>query len=269
MQKFLLYSSALVLLSGGEANAACIQTPSCSSLGYDSSTACDGGIKCPFGNAWNCTGPNNTTEINSIKTQINSINTSITNILNRITKLENNSGSGSGSGADSGSGSGSSTGTGGYSSACSNCSIGQLYYSGYCVDISNISGGATAGYYYVYAKEGGKCKAFSLYENVLTTIGNMTQEEKELSQKVRTECTSNSSLKNNFKWLHLTIYAGYATIASFGDGDSGSYDHYLQYAGCSSKGSALNISGSSYGTKAQFERDYNNVPAYLPKEISF
>ena len=260
MQKFLLYSSALVLLSGGEANAACIQTPTCSSLGYDSSTACDGGIKCPFGNAWNCTGPNNTTEINSIKTQINSINTSITNILNRITKLENNSGSGSGSG--------SSTGTGGYSSACSNCSIGQVYNSGYCVDISNISNGSS-GYYYVYAKEGGKCKAFSLYENVLTTIGNMPQEKIELSQKVGTACKSNSSLRNNFRGLPLTIYEGYAVTTSFGDGDRGTYNYYMRYTGCYSNGPVFTINGSHYGTKAQFERDYNNVPAYLPKEISF
>ena len=95
MKQYLFLTSALVvsgLLSGGAANAACIQTPSCSSLGYTSSQSCNGGVKCPFGNAWNCTGPNNTTKINSI-------NTSITNILNRITKLENNSGSGSGSGA--------------------------------------------------------------------------------------------------------------------------------------------------------------------------
>ena len=57
MRKFLLYSSALVAggLLNGLAEAACIQTPTCSSLGYTSSSSCDGGIKCPFGNAWNCT----------------------------------------------------------------------------------------------------------------------------------------------------------------------------------------------------------------------
>ena len=53
MRKILLYSSAWALLSG-TANAACIQTPSCSSLGYSSTTACEGGLKCPWGNAWFC-----------------------------------------------------------------------------------------------------------------------------------------------------------------------------------------------------------------------
>ena len=79
MKQYLLLTSALVVsgLLSGVAEAACIQTPTCSSLGYTSSSACTGGVKCPFGNAWNCTGPNNTTKINSI-------NTSITNILNRL-----------------------------------------------------------------------------------------------------------------------------------------------------------------------------------------
>ena len=53
MRKFLLYSSALALLSG-TAEAGCIQTPSCSSLGYSSTIACEGGLKCPWGNAWFC-----------------------------------------------------------------------------------------------------------------------------------------------------------------------------------------------------------------------
>ena len=56
MRKFLLYSSALVAFTmSGVAEAACIQTPNCTTLGYTSTTACEGGIKCPFGNAWNCT----------------------------------------------------------------------------------------------------------------------------------------------------------------------------------------------------------------------
>ena len=55
MRKFLLYSSALVVLGlSSVAEAACIQTPSCSSLGYSSTTACEGGLKCPWGNAWFC-----------------------------------------------------------------------------------------------------------------------------------------------------------------------------------------------------------------------
>ena len=56
MRKFLLYSSALAVLGlSGVAEAACIQTPTCSSLGYTSTSSCTGGTKCPFGNYWNCT----------------------------------------------------------------------------------------------------------------------------------------------------------------------------------------------------------------------
>ena len=54
MKQYLLLTSALVL-SSGVAEAACIQTPTCGAMGYDSTVACEGGIKCPFGNAWNCT----------------------------------------------------------------------------------------------------------------------------------------------------------------------------------------------------------------------
>ena len=106
MRKFLLMSSVLVaggLLSGGAAEAACIQTPTCSSLGYTSTSSCTGGVKCPFGNAWNCTGPNNTTEINNLKTEI-------TNIKKKITELEE--GCCSGLGSDSG-----------------KCQIGSIFYS--------------------------------------------------------------------------------------------------------------------------------------------
>ena len=54
MKQYLLLTSALVVISG-VAEAACIQTPTCGAMGYDSTIACEGGIKCPFGNAWNCT----------------------------------------------------------------------------------------------------------------------------------------------------------------------------------------------------------------------
>ena len=70
MRKFLLYSSALVLGLSGAAEAACIQTPTCSSLGYTSSSACDGGIKCPFGNAWNCTAIDKITELETQITEL-------------------------------------------------------------------------------------------------------------------------------------------------------------------------------------------------------
>ena len=94
MRKFLLYSSVLVAggLLSGVAEAACIQTPTCSSLGYTSSSSCTGGIKCPFGNAWNCTASENKTELTNkitelekqlteIKRHINSSSCQVGNIL--------------------------------------------------------------------------------------------------------------------------------------------------------------------------------------------
>ena len=78
MRKFLLYSSALVLGLSGAAQSACIQTPTCSSLGYTSSSSCTGGVKCPFGNAWNCT-------VNEIKTELTN---KITELETQITELK-------------------------------------------------------------------------------------------------------------------------------------------------------------------------------------
>ena len=66
MKKILLASAGVMVMSAGVAYAACIPTPSCSSLGYESSSSCEGGIKCPFGNAWNCTLVNKITEIEKI-----------------------------------------------------------------------------------------------------------------------------------------------------------------------------------------------------------
>ena len=56
MKQYLFLTSALVVsgLLSSTAEAGCIQTPSCSSLGYTSTTACEGGLKCPWGNAWFC-----------------------------------------------------------------------------------------------------------------------------------------------------------------------------------------------------------------------
>ena len=84
MRKILLMSSALVLLSG-TAEAACIQTPSCSSLGYSSSSSCSGGTKCPFGDYWNCDAIN---KINSLNSQITNLTNKITEQTNTITNLE-------------------------------------------------------------------------------------------------------------------------------------------------------------------------------------
>ena len=66
MKKILLVSAGVMVMSAGTGYAACIPTPSCSSLGYESSSSCEGGLKCPFGNAWNCTLVNKITEIEKI-----------------------------------------------------------------------------------------------------------------------------------------------------------------------------------------------------------
>ena len=70
MKKILLASAGVMAVSAGTVYAACIPTPSCSSLGYESSSSCEGGIKCPFGNAWNCTLAD---KINEITTEITEI----------------------------------------------------------------------------------------------------------------------------------------------------------------------------------------------------
>ena len=54
--KKILYTTTAFVLCGGivQADAACIATPSCTAMGYTSSSSCTNGIKCPFGNYWNC-----------------------------------------------------------------------------------------------------------------------------------------------------------------------------------------------------------------------
>ena len=115
MRKILLMSSALVVsgLLSGAAEAACIQTPTCSSLGYTSSSSCTGGTKCPFGNAWNCTVVDLTNKITEITNKITTIEEKITvieTIEEKITVIEENGGSSS---------------TPDYS----NCKIGSILYS--------------------------------------------------------------------------------------------------------------------------------------------
>ena len=89
MKKILLASAGVMVMSAGTVYAACIPTPSCASLGYESSSSCEGGIKCPFGNAWNCT---------------------LTDIKNKVTEIEKIIQEG---------------GVGGNK----NCQIGNIYYS--------------------------------------------------------------------------------------------------------------------------------------------
>ena len=73
MKKILLASAGVMVMSAGVGYAACIPTPSCSSLGYESSSSCEGGIKCPFGNAWNCTVINKVNEITNKVTELEKV----------------------------------------------------------------------------------------------------------------------------------------------------------------------------------------------------
>ena len=73
MKKILLASVGVMVISVGTGYASCIPTPSCSSLGYESSSSCEGGIKCPFGNAWNCTLADKITEIITEITEIKKV----------------------------------------------------------------------------------------------------------------------------------------------------------------------------------------------------
>ena len=90
MKQYLFLTSALVVsgLLSGAAEAACIQTPSCSSLGYTSSQSCNGGVKCPFGNAWNCTASDLSTQITELTNKITEQTNKITEITNKITTIE-------------------------------------------------------------------------------------------------------------------------------------------------------------------------------------
>ena len=54
MKKILYTTTAFILCGIAQSQAACISTPSCTSLGYGSGSSCEGGLKCPFGNYWYC-----------------------------------------------------------------------------------------------------------------------------------------------------------------------------------------------------------------------
>ena len=68
MKRIFYYTTTALVLSCGITQAqTCVPTPTCSSLGYTSSTACDGGLKCPFGEAWYCpSGGQDMTELCSL-----------------------------------------------------------------------------------------------------------------------------------------------------------------------------------------------------------
>ena len=222
MKKYLFLTSALVAFTmSGVTEAACIQTPSCSSLGYSSSSSCSGGVKCPFENAWNCTGPNNTTKINSI-------NTSITNILNRITKLENNSGSGSGSGAGSGSGSGA-------SSLCESCNVGDFICGGKCyassIVLTEKGGLASDCTYYVSKKENGVCTRITTGYGPAKTL---TAQEWTKDANFGTGYSSYFLLLNRLcsvtEWNDSVISNMYVPVSISSQAFDGRYIHFsLQY----------------------------------------
>ena len=55
MKKIICYTTTALVISCGMAQAqTCVPTPDCQTLGYTSSSYCSGGLKCPFGNYWNC-----------------------------------------------------------------------------------------------------------------------------------------------------------------------------------------------------------------------
>ena len=56
MRKLILMTSAAIIapLSGLAEDITCTATPNCADLGYTSTTSCDKGVKCPWGEAWFC-----------------------------------------------------------------------------------------------------------------------------------------------------------------------------------------------------------------------
>ena len=58
MRKFTLLTSVLLTapFAVGNVSAQCVATQDCATLGYTETSCENGGIKCPFGNAWACKG---------------------------------------------------------------------------------------------------------------------------------------------------------------------------------------------------------------------
>ena len=91
MKKILYTTTAFILFGLAQSQAACITTPSCTTLGYTSTTSCTDGLKCPFGNYWNCTHINKITELtNKITEQTNKI-TELEKIITEIQTNNDNS----------------------------------------------------------------------------------------------------------------------------------------------------------------------------------
>ena len=137
MKKILLASVGVMVMSAGVGYAACIPTPSCSSLGYESSSSCEGGIKCPFGNAWNCT-------------VINKVN----EITNKVTELEKVIEEG---------------GTSGSKGDTSNCVVGSIFYSDWTCSYGSVIATKAPIGVVVYSDNAGHGQVMSL-----NSIGNYT-----------------------------------------------------------------------------------------------
>ncbi len=71
MKRIFYYTTTALVLSCGITQAqTCVPTPTCSSLGYTSTSSCTNGIKCPFGNYWNCDLANKINEVTSQITEL-------------------------------------------------------------------------------------------------------------------------------------------------------------------------------------------------------
>ena len=137
MRKILLASAGVMVMSVGTGYAACIPTPSCASLGYESSSSCEGGIKCPFGNAWNCT-------LTDIKNKVTEITTEITEIKKVI--------------EEGGVGGGGNT---------KDCAVGSIFYSDISCSYGKVVDGKTPIGVVVYVDGTGSGQAMAL-----KSIGN-------------------------------------------------------------------------------------------------
>ena len=156
MRKILLASAGVMVMSAGMAYAACIPTPSCSSLGYESSSSCEGGIKCPFGNAWNCTLANKVIQLE-----------------NKVTTIINNQG-----GDNDSSGNLPSSGV-----SCSACSAGNFVCSNGCFPRSVVVGGdgnvRSDCIKYVVSKTNNTCTAYKLPPYPQTRVAYESNEWKD------------------------------------------------------------------------------------------
>ena len=79
MNKLMFLSVSLLALTLSRQSYAqtCSAPPSCETLGYTNTTACDGGLKCPFENKWNCTASNLVGQIEELKQMLKNQNCTV------------------------------------------------------------------------------------------------------------------------------------------------------------------------------------------------